>query len=327
MKEFVVEKVTLSAWPTPMEAAPRLAQLIGLAPDDLWIKRDDLTGLGGGGNKVRKLEWLVADALQRGADTLVTTGGPQSNHARLTAAAGARAGLNVVLVMPGSGRPDQPGGNLLLDAAFAARIVWAGDATPAELAGQAEKTCAELREEGAVPYLVPFGGSGALGARGYREAGEEILTQQPDVRHVVTALGSGGTMAGLVAALGTERVLGVDVGALPEPASVTATFASELTGSQVTAEQLRCRGDQVGEAYGILYEPVLEAITTVARTEGIILDPVYTGRAAAGLIAAVRDGSIRPGERTVLLHTGGLPGLFGHAEAAHRIGQTLHTYP
>lgn len=321
-----MEKATLSTWPTPMEAAPRLASVIGLGPDDLWIKRDDLTGLGSGGNKVRKLEWLVADALRRGADTLVTTGGPQSNHARLTAAAGARAGLQVVLVMPGTGRPDRPGGNLLLDAALGARIMWAGDAAPAELAGQAEKACAELRGEGAVPYPVPFGGSSALGARGYREAGEEILAQQPDVRHVVTALGSGGTMAGLVAALGAERVLGVDVGALPDPAAVTAAFAAELTGSEVTAGQLRTRHDQVGQAYGVLHEPVLDAITTVARTEGIVLDPVYTGRAAAGLMAAVRDGDIRPGERTVLLHTGGLPGLFGHAEAAHRIGRTLTDY-
>lgn len=327
VRECVVEKVALSVWPTPMEAAPRLAVEIGLDPDDLWIKRDDLTGLGGGGNKVRKLERLVADAVRHGADTLVTTGGPQSNHARLTAAAGARAGLKVVLVMPGSGRPDELAGNLLLDAALAARIVWAGDAAPAELTGQAEKTCVRLRGEGSVPYLVPFGGSDALGARGYRDAGEEILAQQPAVRHVVTALGSGGTMAGLVAALGTERVLGIDVGALPHPASVVAAFASELTGGEITAERLRYRGDQVGEAYGVLHEPVLEAIDTVARTEGIILDPVYTGRAAAGLTAAVRDGAIRPGERTVLLHTGGLPGLFGHAEAAHRIGRTLRGYP
>ncbi|MER7623009.1 pyridoxal-phosphate dependent enzyme [Streptomyces sp. NPDC126503] len=323
----MVEKVTLSAWPTPMEAAPRLARAIGLAPDDLWIKRDDLTGLGGGGNKVRKLEWLVADALRCGADTLVTTGGPQSNHARLTAAAGARAGLDVVLVMPGAGRPDRPGGNLLLDAVLGARVVWAGDAAPAGLAGQAERTCAALREKGAVPYLVPFGGSGVLGARGYREAGEEILAQQPGVRHVVTALGSGGTMAGLIAALGADRVLGVDVGALPDPASVAAAFASELTGRDLAAGQLRVRDDQVGEAYGILHEPVLDALTVVARAEGIVLDPVYTGRAAAGLLAAVRDGDIRPGERTVLLHSGGLPGLFGHAEAADRIGRVLHTYP
>jgi D-cysteine desulfhydrase len=309
-----MDKVTLSAWPTPMEAAPRLAAEIGLAPDDLWIKRDDLTGLGGGGNKVRKLEWLVADALRCGADTLVTTGGPQSNHARLTAAAGARAGLDVVLVMPESGRPERPGGNLLLDAALAARIVWADAAGPAELTAHAGMTCAELREEGAVPYLVPFGGSSALGARGYREAGAEILAQQPGVRHVVTALGA-------------ERVLGVDVGALPAPATVAAAFASELTGREVTAGQLRVRGEQVGTAYGVLHEPVLAAITTVARTEGVVLDPVYTGRAAAGLVAAVRDGAIRPGERTVLLHTGGLPGLFGHAEAADRLGRMLLTRP
>ncbi|MFI1371845.1 pyridoxal-phosphate dependent enzyme [Streptomyces longwoodensis] len=322
-----MDKVTLSAWPTPMEAAPRLAAEIGLAPDDLWIKRDDLTGLGGGGNKVRKLEWLVADALRCGADTLVTTGGPQSNHARLTAAAGARAGLDVVLVVPESGRPERPGGNLLLDAALAARVVWADAAGPAELTAHAATTCAELREEGAVPYLVPFGGSSALGARGYREAGAEILAQQPGVRHVVTALGSGGTMAGLVAALGAERVLGVDVGALPDPATVAAAFASELTGREVTAGQLRVRGEQVGTAYGVLHEPVLAAITTVARTEGVVLDPVYTGRAAAGLVAAVRDGAIRPGERTVLLHTGGLPGLFGHAEAADRLGRMLLTRP
>ncbi|MFI9081771.1 pyridoxal-phosphate dependent enzyme [Streptomyces sioyaensis] len=318
----------LSTWPTPMEAAPRLATAIGLHPDDLWIKRDDLTGLGGGGNKVRKLEWLVADALRQGADTLVTTGGPQSNHARLTAAAGARAGLAVALVMPGSGRSDLPTGNLLLDALFGARIIWAEDGPgPAALSAQAEQACAVLRDEGAVPYRVPFGGSNALGARGYREAGEEILAQQPGVQHVVSALGSGATMAGLVAALGPERVVGVDVGALPDPARVAAALASELTGRELTADQLHVRGDQVGQGYGVLYEPVLDAITTVAATQGVILDPVYTGRAAAGLVASILDGAIRPGERTVLLHTGGLPGLFGHQEAAHRIGQALRAQP
>ncbi|MFJ8310995.1 MULTISPECIES: pyridoxal-phosphate dependent enzyme [unclassified Streptomyces] len=317
-----MEKMTLSAWPTPMESAPRLAAAIGLHPYDLWIKRDDLTGLGGGGNKVRKLEWLIADALRHGADTLVTTGGPQSNHARLTAAAGARAGLAVVLVMPGSGRPDHLSGNLLLDAVFGARIVWAGDVSgPAALSDRAEQTCADLRGTGVVPYLVPFGGSNALGARGYQEAGEEILAQQPGIQHVVTALGSGATMAGLVAALGPERVLGIDVGALPDPAHVAAAFASELTGRHLTADHLRVRDDQVGRGYGVLHEPVLDAITTVATTQGVILDPVYTGRAAAGLAAAVRDGTIRPGERTVLLHTGGLPGLFGHDEATRRISE------
>ncbi|MGW1870047.1 D-cysteine desulfhydrase family protein [Streptomyces mauvecolor] len=320
------EKLTLSTWPTPMERAPRLSEAIGLREEDLWIKRDDLTGLGGGGNKVRKLEWLVADALNQGADTLVTTGGPQSNHARLTAAAAARSGLDVVLVMPGPATPPPVGGNLLLDALLGARIVWAeGAFGAAALTAEAEKTCSVLREQGACPYLVPFGGSSPLGARGYLEAGNEILAQQPDVRHVVTALGSGATMAGLLAALGPERVLGVDVGALPDPARTAAAIVGELTGREQPAEALRVRSDQVGEAYAVLHQPVLDAITTVAATEGVLLDPVYTGRAAAGLIAAVRDGHIRPGERTVLLHTGGLPGLFGHAETALRAGQALRT--
>ncbi|MDG6106542.1 pyridoxal-phosphate dependent enzyme [Dactylosporangium aurantiacum] len=312
----------MSAWPTPMEAAARLATHIGLAPDDLWIKRDDLTGLGVGGNKVRKLEWLVADALHNGADTLVTTGGPQSNHARLTAAAAARTGLRVTLVMPAAARPPQPTGNLLLDAALGARIIWADATGPADLTTHAQQVCTELRAQGATPYLVPFGGSNALGARGYHDAGIEILHQQPTIQHVVTALGSGATMAGLVAALGTERVLGIDVGALPDPAAAAATYATELTGNPVTPARLRVRHDQIGAGYGTLHEPVLDAITTVARAEGVILDPVYTGRAAAGLIAAVHDGTIRPGQRTVLLHTGGLPGLFGHSEATHRITHT-----
>jgi 1-aminocyclopropane-1-carboxylate deaminase/D-cysteine desulfhydrase-like pyridoxal-dependent ACC family enzyme len=324
----VPEKLTLSLWPTPMEPAPRLAAAIGLHEDDLWIKRDDLTGLGGGGNKVRKLEWLVADALARGADTLVTTGGPQSNHARLTAAAGARAGLEVVLVMPGPASPPPLAGNLLLDALLGARIAWQdGVSGAAALTEAAEKACTALRAQDAHPYLVPFGGSSALGARGYQQAGQEILAQQPGVRHVVTALGSGGTMAGLLAILGSERVLGIDVGALPDAARVASTFADELTGRAHPVGALRVRTDQVGEAYAVLHQPVLDAIATVASTEGVLLDPVYTGRAAAGLIAAVRDGDIRPGERTVLLHTGGLPGLFGHPETGRRAGELLHTQP
>ncbi|MGH4031219.1 pyridoxal-phosphate dependent enzyme [Actinomycetota bacterium Odt1-20B] len=323
------EKLTLSTWPTPMEPAPRLAEAVGLHADDLWIKRDDLTGLGGGGNKVRKLEWLVADALAQGADTLVTTGGPQSNHARLTAAAAARTGLDAVLVMPDAAPAPPPvAGNLLLDALLGARIVRAeGASGAAELTKAAEETCAALRAQGARPCLVPFGGSSALGARGYLASGREILDQQPGVRHVVTALGSGGTMAGLLAALGPGCVLGVDVGALPDPAATAAAFLGELTGRAQPVAELRVRGDQVGEAYAVLHQPVLDALTTVAATEGMILDPVYTGRAAAGLIAAVREGDIRPGERTVLLHTGGLPGLFGHGEAVRRAGELLRIQP
>ncbi|MGN5381546.1 D-cysteine desulfhydrase [Streptomyces sp. MUSC 14] len=306
--------VSLGSFPTPVEPAPRLAAALGLGPEDLWIKRDDLTGPGGGGNKIRKLEWTAGAALAEGADTLVTTGAPQSNHARLTAAAAARLGLAAVLVLrgePGAARS----GNLALDGLFGARIAWAGEVDRAGLDAAAADVCARLRAEGARPALIPFGGSGVLGARGYVRCGEELDEQLPELRTVVVALGSGGTMAGLVAALGAGAVLGVDVGALADPAAAVAEFATPLTSRQVTAEELRVRRDQVGDGYATLTGPAAEALRLAARTEGLVLDPVYTGRALAGLRAAVADGDIRPGEKTVFVHTGGLPGLFGHADA------------
>jgi D-cysteine desulfhydrase family pyridoxal phosphate-dependent enzyme len=320
----MTEKVALSTWPTPLEPMPRLATELGLRADDLWIKRDDLIGLGGGGNKVRKLEWLVGAALAAGADTLVTTGAAQSNHARLTAAAGARLGLDVVLVFPGTpGSAANGSGNLVLDSLFAARIHWAGDGDPSTLGEVAEDVCEQLGRDGARPFLIPFGGSSPLGARGYAEGGEELRAQLPDVEHVVVALGSGGTMAGLIGALGEERVLGIHVGAVQEPAATVAGLAGALTHRTIGPGSLRVRTDQVGTGYGVLQEPVLEAMKTAATAEGLVLDPVYTGRAMAGLIAAVRDGDIRPGRRTVFLHTGGLPGLFGHAETVRRTVSTL----
>jgi D-cysteine desulfhydrase len=309
-------KVTLTTLPTPVEPAPRLAEAIGLHPDDLWIKRDDLTGLGGGGNKVRKLEYTVGAALAQGADVLVTTGAPQSNHARLTAAAAARAGMTAVLVFPGG--PGSPGGpasgNLALDGLLGAGIVWAGDVDGDGLAAAAADTVAALRRDGARPALIPFGGSSALGARGYLDCGRELLAQLPDLRHVVVALGSGGTMAGLVAALGARAVLGVDCGAMPDAAGAVARFAAPL-GDGAAPGALRVRTDQVGDDYGSFPGATASALALAARTEGLVLDPVYTGRALAGLVAAVRDGDITPGERTVLMHTGGLPGLFGHPAA------------
>ncbi|MEV4338937.1 D-cysteine desulfhydrase family protein [Streptomyces sp. NPDC049590] len=306
--------VPLGTFPTPVEPAPRLAAALGLDPDDLWVKRDDLTGLGGGGNKVRKLEWTVGAALAEGADTLVTTGAPQSNHARLTAAAGARLGLDVVLVLRGSPGGSRSG-NLALDGLFGARLVWAGEADRAGLDAAAAEVCARLRAAGARPAPIPFGGSSALAARGYAVCGAELREQVPHLRTTVVALGSGGTMAGLVAALGSGSVLGVDVGALPDPAAAVAECAAPLTDEEVTPEALRVRRDQVGAGYAALTGPASEALRLAARTEGLVLDPVYTGRALAGLRAAVRDGDIRPGERTVFLHTGGLPGLFGHPAA------------
>jgi L-cysteate sulfo-lyase len=309
--------VPLGTFPTPVEPAPRLAAALGLGPQDLWVKRDDLTGLGGGGNKIRKLEWTVGAALAEGADTLVTTGAPQSNHARLTAAAAARLGLAAVLVLRGSPGVSRSG-NLALDGLLGARLAWAGEVDQAGLDAAATEVCAELRAGGARPALIPFGGSSTAGARGYVRCGEELRAQVPDLRTAVVALGSGGTMAGLVAALGTESVLGVDVGALPDPAAAAARFADPLTTQEVTPDRLRVRRDQVGGGYAVLTGPVTEALRLAARTEGLILDPTYTGRALAGLRAAVAEGDVRPGEKTVFLHTGGLPGLFGHTDAVAR---------
>jgi L-cysteate sulfo-lyase len=308
------ERIALSTFPTPLEAAPRLARAIGLGADDLWVKRDDLTGLGGGGNKVRKLQHTVAAAIARGATTLVTTGAAQSNHARLTAAAGARLGLDVVLVLAGS--KAAAAGNLALDMMFGATIVWAGDVGSGELEQRAAEITSQLTTTDRVAAHIPFGGSNAIGARGYTEAGHELLAQMPELAQVVVAVGSGGTAAGLIHALGADRVLGVHTGAVPDPAERIQGMLVGLgdpTTDATTA--LRLRMDQVGAGYSTLTEPVKDALRVAARTEGLILDPVYTGRALAGLTDAVRDGDVRAGERTVFLHTGGLPGLFGSSAA------------
>lgn len=321
-------RAILGTWPTPLEAAPRLADALGLGRDDLWIKRDDLTGLGGGGNKVRKLEWICGAAVNRGADTLVTCGARQSNHARLTAAAGARMGLDVVLVLAGAD-DGTGGGNLALDGLLGARVLWAGDIAHEELESIALDLIERLQRRGARPELVPYGGSSAVGAQGYVECGHELLAQAPDLSTVVTAVGSGGTMAGLVQALGAGRVLGVDCGALREPAAAVADLVVELGGPSRRAdrEALRIRGDHVGAGYAELSDPVVAAMEMAARTEGLILDPIYTGRAMAGLISAVEDGEIAAGVQTIFLHSGGLPGLFGHPDAVRRLSSALKEFP
>jgi L-cysteate sulfo-lyase len=320
------ERVALGTFPTPLEPAPRLAVAVGLRPDRLWIKRDDLTGLGGGGNKVRKLERTLAAALRDGADCLVTTGAAQSNHARLTAAAGARLGLPVTLVLAGDpgGPGDAPEGNLLLDEIFGARIRWAGEADDHQLAAVADQVAAEQATTGARPAVIPFGGSNRDGALAYAGAACELVDQLrnqlgdqvPGEATSVVAVGSGGTMAGLVAELGPEYVLGVHAGAVAAPADAVAALASTITAERLNPQALRLRTDQVGVGYGSLTGPAAAAIRLAARTEGIVLDPTYTGRAMAGLIAAAADGEIDPDARVVFWHTGGLPGLFGHPDAA-----------
>ncbi|MFI6234862.1 pyridoxal-phosphate dependent enzyme [Micromonospora sp. NPDC050784] len=293
----MITPVPLGTWPTPLEAAPRLAARLGLA--ELWFKRDDLNGLGGGGNKIRKLQYTCAQAITEGATTVVTSGAPQSNHARLTAAATARLGLSCVLVLAGA-PPENRRGNLLLDGLAGAEIVWSGDRPLAEVvAVEAERRSA---------YVIPFGGTSPASTQGYVDCGRELRAQLPTIDgvEVVAALGSGGTMAGLVRELGAERVVGVDVGAVPDP---RATVAGLLVG-EVEPEALRIDGTQVGAGYRTLTDAVRVALEVTARTEGVFLDPTYTGRAMAALLA----GSFPRGDRVVFLHSGGLPGLFGHPE-------------
>lgn len=308
--------VPLSHWPTPLDRAPRLSAALGLRPGDLAVKRDDLTDLGGG-NKVRKLEHLAAEAVRDGATVLVTQGGVQSNHARMTAAAAARLGLRAVLVLGGTPAEDRPG-NLALEGALGARVVVVPD--PADVDARVAEVAADLRAAGEVPAVLPLGGSSVTGARGYLACAAELEEQAPGVRHVVVAVGSGGTMAGLVAGLGADRVLGVDTGAVPDPGARVSALAEALGGDP---SGLRLRGDQVGGGYGAPTAAAGAALRTAARTEGLLLDPVYTAKALAGLAAAVADGSIRPGEPTVFVHTGGLPGLFGHPLAAELAAEVL----
>ncbi|GGK81119.1 pyridoxal-phosphate dependent enzyme [Mangrovihabitans endophyticus] len=284
--------ISLGTWPTPLEPAPRLAAALGIG--ELWIKRDDLTGLGGGGNKVRKLQFLCAEALRAGATTLITVGAPQSNHARLTAAAAARLGLRSVLVLHGE-PPSRLSGNLVLDHLAGAQVVWNADP---------EAIADSLRATGDRPHVIPLGGSTPSSVQAYVDCAREITEQLPNVDQVVTAVGSGGTMAGLVTGLGPERVLGVDTGALPDPCAAIAALAPG-----VPADRLAIDRGQVGPGYHDFTERVRDALKLAARTEGLFLDPTYTGRALAGLIAA---GPHRG--RVVFLHTGGLPGLFGHPQ-------------
>ena len=300
----MVSPIPLGTWPTPLERAPRLAASLGI--DELWIKRDDLTGLGAGGNKVRKLQYTCAEALAAGATTLITTGAPQSNHARLTAAAAARLGLRSVLVLAGA-PPAADRGNLLLEALAGAEIVWAGS-TPVDEC--ADVTAATMRGWGDRPHVIPFGGTSSFSAQGYVDCAREIERQLPQFDRIVVAVGSGGTMAGLVAAFGPERVYGVDTGAVADPYATVTELVNGIPGAGVRAADLRIDQSQVGAGYGHLTERVREALKLAARTEGLFLDPVYTGRALASLIA----GAVPPRGRTIFLHTGGLPGLFGHPD-------------
>ena len=310
--------------PTPLEPAPRLSAELGI---DLWIKRDDCTGLAGGGNKTRKLEFLLGEALEQGADTLITQGAVQSNHVRQTAAAAASFGMACEIILEnrtGNQAVDYVGsGNVLLDRLLGAsiRTVPAGLDMNAEM----EVNAAAARKRGAVPYIIPGGGSNAVGALGYVDCALELAGQANDeglvIDRLVTATGSAGTHTGLVAGMAVSGadipVLGIGVRA-PKDKQETNVFnlAVETAGllghpERVTREMVVADCDYVGAGYGLIDQAVIDALKLAARTEGLLLDPVYTGKAMKGLIALARRGAFE-GETVVFLHTGGAQGLFGY---------------
>ena len=304
--------------PTPIEAMDRLGAALGLDPGRLWVKRDDVNGIGGGGNKVRKLEFLIGDALAQGCDTLVTGGGRQSNHCRITAAAAARLGLACTIVLT-SPRPSVPTGNVLLDEVLRPDIVWAGERDYYGAEAAIEEACDRLAAEGRKPYRVPVGGASTIGALGYVACGLELAEQLPDLALTVTADGSGGTHAGLVAGLGDHgRVLGVDVGTRPDLDDRVPEKAAEvaaLAGQPAPGGSVQLDHDRFGPGYGAPTDDCREALHLAATLEGLLLDPVYTGKAMAGLIAAAREGRLPGTGAVVFVHTGGTPALFAHAYA------------
>jgi L-cysteate sulfo-lyase len=281
------------------------------------VKRDDQTGLAFGGNKTRKLEFLVAEAREQGAKTLITGGALQSNHCRQTAAAAARFGFKCILVLTGD-KPQQASGNLLLDQLFGAEIVYVPDRKDRDRILQETFDCAT--KEGKKPYLVPYGGSNATGALGYVFAMKELIDQNVGAEWIVFASSSGGTHAGLL--LGQRifgfngRILGISVDEpaewLKKEVSKLASASSAKTGERVefTAAEVLVNADYCGAGYGVVTKREREAIRLFARYEGILLDPVYTGRAAAGMIDLIRKGFFKRTDTVLFLHTGGQPALF-----------------
>lgn len=323
------DTIRLALLPTPFEQLPRLSQALGQngKGPSIWMKRDDCTGFAGGGNKVRKLEYLVAEALKQGADTLVTMGAIQSNHARQTAAAAARNGLACVLLLTDSvanrSESYRTNGNWLLDRIFGAEI----RLFPAGGDAIADEAVAGLKAQGKRPYFIPVGGSNALGSLAYRDALLELAGQAKaegvGIDHIVVPTGSGGTHAGILAGVEDAvlgcRVRGVSVSrAADQAGAIVSGLVNDIyalegrqRGQQVALE---IDDSQVGPGYGQPTPAMIEAVELVARTEGILLDPVYTGKAMAGLIALVRSGAIGPDETVVFWHTGGAPGLYAYPE-------------
>ncbi|GIL06924.1 MAG: 1-aminocyclopropane-1-carboxylate deaminase [Betaproteobacteria bacterium] len=329
MKLARFPRIRLVHAPTPLEPMKRLSEALG--GPNLWIKRDDCTGLATGGNKTRKLEFLMADALAQKADTVITQGATQSNHARQTAAAAAKLGLACEILLEdrtGYAHDDyRRSGNVLLDRLFGASVAHfpVGTDMDAAMARRAD----ELRAQGRRPYVIPGGGSNAVGALGYVACALELAEQANaidlPIDCVVHATGSSGTQAGLVAGFEGSRsgipVLGIGVRAARAPQEekvyALACATADLLGvaGAVSRASVVANCDYVGAGYGVPTPGMIEAVTMVARTEGIALDPVYSGKGMAGLIDLIRKGHFKRGQNVVFVHTGGAVGLFGYLHA------------
>ncbi len=319
-------KANLGFFPTPIVALPRLSEY--LRGPRIFMKRDDQSGVAFGGNKVRKLEYLVGDALYRQADTLVSGGAAQSNHCRQTAAAAAMTGLTCHLALGGEA-PEHLGGNLLLNAFFNAKVHWCGDQRKGEMIPD---ICNDLVKEGKEPYVVPYGGSNATGALGFVDAMTELNLQlaacHSSLSHIVFASSSGGTHAGLLvgAYLNEMNVDLIGIGIDKEEMEGLAldtyilNLANEV-GSRmgvektVTRENVSLIMDYIGGGYGVVGRLEKEAILLTASLEGILLDPVYTGRAMGALIDLIRNGRFEPSDSVLFWHTGGTPALFAYGES------------
>jgi L-cysteate sulfo-lyase len=329
MKLTNFPRVHITHGPTPLEFMPRLTEALG--GPNLYIKRDDCTGLGSGGNKTRKLEFLMADAVKHGADTIITQGATQSNHARQTVAIAAKMGMKCeILLEDRTGFKDasyKKSGNVFLDHLYGANVreLPGGTDMNAAMATVAE----ELRTAGRKPYIIPGGGSNPIGALGYVTCALEMVnqfnTQDLRVDCVVHATGSAGTQAGLVVGLEGTRsqipVLGIGVRAAREAQETNvynlAVKTAELLGvpGSVKRESVMANCDYVGGGYGVPTPGMVEAVTLMARLEGILLDPVYSGKGMAGLIDLCRKGHFKKGENVVFLHTGGAVALYGYMDA------------
>lgn len=302
-------RIELARLPTPIQRLERLSARHGV---DLRVKRDDLTGLAVSGNKVRKLEYLVADARSQGADTLVTCGAVGSNHCRATAAVAARLGLSSALILrteDGQPPPAPWSGNLLLCRLLGAEIRFVSRQRYREYDGNFDETAATLRARGRRPYVIPEGGSNALGSRGYARAYAELLGQWPEADVVVAAMGSGGTAAGLV--MGRR-----EAGGGPRPVAINVcddeaffrTRVQSIVGDRAE-DDLQILDGFKGRGYALSTPAELAFIADVAATEGLLLDPVYTGKAFLGMLESLRTGRLRA-RRLLFVHTGGAFGLF-----------------